>query len=122
LPKLNLDKEKIELAFNHLLENAVKYTPEFGTIKVIIKSDKKNIKIKISDNGIGIPEKDKKKLFTKFFRAENVVHMQTEGSGLGLYIAKNIIERHNAKITFKSKEGIGTEFNLSFPINAQVNN
>ena len=117
LPKLDLDQEKIELVFNHLLENAVKYTPEHGTVEIAIKIEKKHIKIKIADNGIGIPKKDQKKLFTKFFRAENVVRMQTEGSGLGLYIAKNIIEKHNGKIICKSKEGVGTEFNLIFPIN-----
>ena len=74
------------------------------------------IKIKIKDSGVGIPDSDKQKLFTKFKRGSNVMRMQTEGSGLGLFIAKNIIEGHGGNISLNSKEGVGTEFNISIPI------
>ncbi|MBU4185853.1 MAG: ATP-binding protein [Proteobacteria bacterium] len=74
------------------------------------------LKIKIKDNGVGIPEEDKKKMFSKFFRASNVTRMQTEGSGLGLFMVKNIINKHGGEITFSSEEGVGTEFVLTLPL------
>lgn len=109
MPLMNIDKEKIELALQNVLENAVKYTPENGAITVNLELTKKQLKVKVIDNGVGIPEKNKDKLFTKFFRGENVVRMQTEGSGLGLFIAKNIINQHDGKLIINSKEGKGTE-------------
>ena len=64
----------------------------------------------VKDNGVGIPHEDQEKLFTKFFRAKNVMRLQTEGSGLGLFIVKNIISQHGGEVSCKSKEGEGTEF------------
>lgn len=110
------DPKKMGLVIQNLLENAVKYTPEYGSIEVTLEAGDQFIRIKVKDNGVGIPEKDKTKLFSKFFRADNVVRMQTEGSGLGLFIVKNIIESHGGKITFESEEGRGTEFTFTLPI------
>jgi len=115
ISKIFLDKKKMSLVFQNLLENAIKYTPNFGTITVTIESGNKFIKVKIKDNGVGIPKIDQKKLFSKFFRAQNVIRMQTEGSGLGLFIVKNIIESHNGKILVNSEEGKGSEFILTLP-------
>jgi len=98
-----------------LLENAVKYTPDHGKIEIVISDFKKHIKVSVKDNGVGIPEEDQEKLFTKFFRAKNVKRMETEGSGLGLFIVKNVINKHNGKITCSSKEGKGTEFEFTLP-------
>lgn len=112
-----MDKSKMDLVFQNLLENAVKYTPEFGKILIAIEKGDKFLKTRIKDNGVGIPEKDQPKLFSKFFRAENVMRMQTEGSGLGLFIVKNIIKKHGGEISFKSEEGKGTEFVFTIPIN-----
>ncbi len=116
LPKIYMDKEKMILVLQNLLENAVKYTPEFGKIEVIVEVGKELMKVKIKDNGVGIPKKDKAKLFSKFFRADNVIRMQTEGSGLGLFIVKNIIEKHGGSIFCNSKEGKGAEFIFTLPI------
>ena len=111
-----MDKSRIILVLQNLLENAVKYTPEFGKVNIILESGKKFLKVRIKDNGVGIPEKDQEKMFSKFFRADNVVRMQTEGSGLGLFIVKNVIKKHGGEITFTSKEGIGTEFVFTLPL------
>jgi len=119
LPNVYMDKQKMGLVLQNLLENAVKYTPEFGKITITLEAGKKFLKVKIKDNGVGIPEKDKAKLFSKFFRAENVVRMQTEGSGLGLFIAKNVIKKHGGEITLESKEGNGTEFIFTLPLQKQ---
>jgi len=116
LPKIYFDKSKMNLVLQNLLENAVKYTPEFGKIEVSLELGDEFLKVKIKDNGVGIPEKDQEKLFSKFFRADNVMRMQTEGSGLGLFIVKNVIRKHGGEITFDSKEGMGTEFVFTIPI------
>ena len=119
MPEIYLDKERIILAFQNLLDNAVIYTPEYGKIEINLTSDNKNFKVAIKDNGIGIPKQDQAKLFSKFFRAVNAMRTKTEGSGLGLFIAKNIIERHGGEITITSQEGLGTTvtFNLPLTIN-----
>ncbi len=116
MPKIYMDKDRIVLVMQNLLENAVKYTPEYGKIEVIIETKEDVLKVKIKDNGVGIPEKDQEKLFLKFFRASNVVRLQTEGTGLGLFIAKNIIDKHNGKIWMKSEEGKGTTACFSLPL------
>ena len=73
----------------------------------------------VKDQGIGIPKDQQKFLFTKFFRARNAVHAQTEGSGLGLWIANEIMKQHNGVILFESEVDKGTTFTLQFPIPAK---
>ena len=116
MPDIYMDKEKIRLVLQNLLENAIKYTPENGKVDFRIKKVNKKITIKVKDNGVGIPKKDQRKLFSKFFRAENVIKMQTDGTGLGLFIANNVIKKHGGKIEYKSEEGRGTEFTIHLPI------
>jgi PAS domain S-box-containing protein len=116
LPTLNVDREKMELAVQNLLENAVKYTPEGGKIVVSLEKDVHDVIFKIKDTGVGIPAAQHERIFTKFFRGDNVIRMETEGSGLGLYTTRNIIEAHKGKIWFDSKEGAGTTFTFTIPI------
>ncbi len=116
LPKIYMDKTKMDLAITNLLENAIKYTPEHGKISLSVEAGDKFIKVRMKDNGVGIPKNDLPKLFTKFFRAVNVIRMQTEGSGLGLFMVKNIIKRHGGEIMVNSEEGKGTEFIFTLPI------
>jgi signal transduction histidine kinase len=116
LPNVMLDKERMTLAFQNLLDNAVKYTPEYGSVEVKIFEEKEYLKISIKDDGVGIPKEDQVKLFSKFFRASNVVRMETEGTGLGLFISKNIVEQHGGTISIKSEEGHGTEVVFTIPI------
>jgi signal transduction histidine kinase len=108
-PPFSFDQEKLSIVFQNIMDNAVKYTPENGRIEIKAEQGKKYWRFSVKDNGVGIPLADRKKVFTKFFRAANVVRMQTEGSGLGLYIAKNIIEKHGGTIKCLSQEGRGTE-------------
>ena len=116
LPTLSVDREKMELAVQNLLENAVKYTPEGGKITVSLEKDSHDVIFKIKDTGVGIPAAQHERIFTKFFRGDNVIRMETEGSGLGLYTTRNIIEAHKGKIWFDSKEGAGTTFTFMIPI------
>lgn len=114
--KVMLDREKMRIALQNIIDNAVKYTKEGGNIKITLDSGQKELKIKIEDSGIGIPEDQKEKIFTKFFRGANVIRVNAAGSGLGLFIAKNIIEAHRGKIWFESNENQGSAFSVSLPI------
>jgi PAS domain S-box-containing protein len=120
LPLVNFDKEKMELAVQNLLENAAKYTPEGGNIRISLKKHEAEIVFEIKDTGVGIPESEHERIFTKFFRGDNVIKMETEGSGLGLYTTRNIIDAHRGKIWFESEEGKGTTFYFSLPFAKQT--
>jgi len=110
------DTEKLRLVLENLISNAVKYTLNHGKIEIGVKSNRGFLICSIKDNGVGIPKLQQGMVFDKFFRSDNVVKYQTEGTGLGLYIAKNIIEQSNGKIWFESKEDVGTIFSFSLPI------
>ncbi len=116
LPQLMADREMVKIAIQNIFDNALKYTPTDGTIKVFLTLDKKNVEIRIEDSGIGIPENQKDKLFGKFFRGANAAKVNNIGSGVGLFVAKSIIEAHNGKIWFESQEHMGTTFYISLPI------
>lgn len=116
LPKAMVDVEKIRLAIQNFIDNAVRYTPAGGEIIISLKAEKKEIEFSIKDTGVGVPEDQKARVFSKFFRASNVVRMETEGSGLGLFITKNIIEAHGGKVWFESREGQGTTFYFTLPV------
>ncbi len=120
LPKVYLDKERMVMVLQNLLDNAIKYTPEYGKIEIIVTTDKKFLHVKVKDQGVGISKNDQAKLFSKFFRASNALKLETEGSGLGLFIVKNIIEKHNGSIELKSEEGRGTEISFSLPIEQKL--
>ncbi len=116
LPKVLVDKEKIALAISNLVNNAIEYTLAGGKVTVEIQKREKELLCLVSDTGIGIPKDQQSRVFTKFFRATNAMRMQTEGTGLGLFITKNIIEAHGGKIWFQSEEGKGTTFYFSLPL------
>ena len=115
LPDVKIDEEKMRIVFDNLLGNALKYTPPGGTIKIIASAMDKKVSISISDSGIGIPEDQMRRLFSKFFRADNALRSETSGTGLGLYVTKNIIERLGGSIFVESKENQGTTFTLYIP-------
>ena len=116
LPQVKVDKEKITIVVQNFLDNAMKYTKE-GKITLVIEHIDGKIKISVTDTGVGIPEDQQRRLFNKFFRAANVQRMDTEGSGLGLFISKNIVEAHGGKVGFHSKIGEGSTFYFTLPAN-----
>ncbi len=122
IPKIPLDVEKMKLAVQNLIDNAIKYTPLGGEINVLLDlikfDDKKgkDIVFSVKDTGVGIPQDQHSRVFDKFFRGANVVRMNTEGTGLGIFIVKNIIEAHGGKIWFESEENKGTTFYFSLPV------
>jgi len=121
LPKVDADPERIRAVFQNLLENAVKYSRVGGTIQIGAKHEADGmILLTIKDDGIGIPKDQQKNIFSRFFRAANAVKAETDGSGLGLYIVKNIVERHGGKIWFESVEGQGVVFNFTLPVSKNL--
>lgn len=115
LPKIKIDPSKIQLVIFNLIDNALKYTSS-GEIKVSLAYKDLQIIFSVKDDGIGIPQFEQEKIFSKFFRASNIVKSNSMGTGLGLYIAKSIIEKHGGKIWFQSKEGQGSVFSFSLPV------
>jgi len=116
LPKILADPSRIRLVIENLLDNAIRYVKDSGKVKMLLEKRVQNLYFEIKDNGVGIPKEDQKYIFQKFFRSENVLKYQTQGSGLGLYISKAIIERSAGKIGFKSQEGVGSTFWFTLPI------
>ncbi len=115
LPKVMLDIEKIELAIKNLLDNAIAYTQPGGRITIFLDYNKKKIKFSIQDSGIGISKEQQKRIFSKFFRGTNAIRAETDGTGLGLFIVKNIIESHGGEVWFESEENKGTTFHFTLP-------
>ncbi|MDP3963010.1 MAG: ATP-binding protein [bacterium] len=115
LPPIAADAEKLELVVENFLDNAVSYSQPGGEVHIEAASEGAFLRCTIRDNGVGIPQAQQQLLFTKFFRGDNVVRMQTDGSGLGLYIAKNVVERHGGTINLTSQEGVGTTISFTVP-------
>lgn len=109
------DAEKIGLAIENIISNAIKYTLTGGKVEVGLHKRNNFVVFACKDNGVGIPEEQHLHVFSKFFRSDNVIKYQTEGTGLGLYIAKNVVEQSGGKIWFQSIEGVGSIFNFSLP-------
>ncbi len=118
IPKFKMDKEKISICIQNLIRNAIKYTDSEGRVTVGLKYDKKKKEVvfHVKDTGMGIPKDKQKRVFTKFFRTSKAMKKEAVGSGLGLYMTKNIIEGHKGKVWFESKEGKGSTFYFSLPV------
>jgi two-component system sensor histidine kinase ResE len=111
------DPSKLSMAISNLLDNAIKYNTANGQVTVSMQKlkDKPYVQVSIKDTGMGIPPEDLKKLFGKFFRSSNVMTKETSGSGLGLYITKNIINRHGGEISIESELNRGTTVSFTLP-------
>ncbi len=117
VPLMKADQKLLRMVVQNILSNAIKYTPDKGKVSMsLVLDDTKTIILTVSDNGYGIPKNQQSKIFTKLFRADNVIGKDTEGTGLGLYIAKSIVEQGGGKIWFTSDENKGSTFYVTLPL------
>jgi len=116
LPAVSADPKLVRIIFQNLLSNAIKYTPPSGAVTLSITLTPPNILITVTDTGYGIPSAQQNKIFTKLFRADNIRNKEIEGTGLGLYIVKSIVDASGGKIEFDSLEGKGTTFRVLMPL------
>jgi signal transduction histidine kinase len=113
------DKRRISVVLDNLISNAIKYTDKKGTVEVILENKDNMIQVSVRDNGVGIPKAEQYNISKKFFRSNNSIKNKTDGTGLGLYIAKNIVEQSGGSLWFESIENVGSEFYFTLPV---VNN
>ncbi|MBU1118351.1 cell wall metabolism sensor histidine kinase WalK [Patescibacteria group bacterium] len=115
-PKIKVDPLLIKNVVDNLISNAIEYSEGKNVITLSVKEKAKNIEISVKDKGVGIPKKDQGRVFNMFYRSDEAVKLRAEGSGLGLYIAKMIVNISGGKIWFDSKEGKGTTFYFTLPL------
>jgi len=120
IPRFLFDPDKIKLAIKNIIHNAIDYTPVNGSVTVTLKGDIPGYAVvTIQDSGIGIPREEAERLFTKFYRSKKALLMETDRSGLGLYITKYIIDCHKGTIRVDSSEGMGANVEIKIPLNTE---
>jgi PAS domain S-box-containing protein len=115
LPMLG-DEGRLDEALVNLLQNAVKYSPQGGPISVNVLADVDTVRVAITDHGIGIPLSQQPLIFDRFYRGRNVRRVQSGGMGIGLYVVKEIVERHAGTVEVQSNEGSGSTFTIVLPL------
>jgi len=113
--KISGDKSMLEMAINNLLENAVKYTPDDKEITISLQKNQGNLILEVKDQGAGIPDSEKKKIFNKFYRVGNEESRKSKGTGLGLYLTNKIVFQHKGRLTVKDNTPSGSIFEICLP-------
>ncbi len=109
------DETQLTSMFSNLVENAVKYTPPDGRVEVSGSSNESEVVVRISDTGIGIPEKNLARIFERFYRVDKARSKETGGTGLGLSIVRHVAENHGGRVTVESSLGEGSAFTVYLP-------
>ncbi len=109
------ERSKLENAIKNLIDNAIKFTPQDGTVTLSLYNDTDYVYIDVHDTGVGIPQKEQKDLFGMFSRATNILKYEYKGVGLGLYMSRLIVEAHGGRIELESEEGVGSKFSIILP-------
>lgn len=116
VPAMSLDSDKIRRVTEKLIDNAIAYNKKKGSMRVTIERNGSWVRVSVADRGIGVPNADRKRIFSRFYRASNASRVVTDASGLGLYIARHFVRAHEGKMGFTSTEGKGSTFWFDLPI------
>lgn len=117
LPPVTIDRERMKWVLNNLIENAIRYTPSGGVVRIMAEPQGEQLLVRVKDTGIGINPEDRSNIFERFYRAPNAIAKENEGNGLGLYIARTIAKDHGGDLNFAPNEdGAGTTFTVSLPV------
>jgi two-component system sensor histidine kinase VicK len=116
VPSIKIDVDLFHIVLENILSNSIKYSFEGSELKLNVRDDGEDLIISLSDSGIGIPKEDQDKIFTKMFRSDNAKLLDPDGSGLGLYICKEIVDYSGGKIWLESTIGKGSTFFISWPL------
>ncbi len=114
-----VDARRIEQVMVNLISNAIKYSPDGGTIEIVVREDKQQALVSIHDSGIGIPANQQARIFGRFTRAENAQARGITGTGLGLYLCRELVGQQGGRIWFESTEDVGSTFYVAFPLQAR---
>ena len=109
------DETKLREVIFNLIDNAIRYTSRDTQVAISVVQRANSVEFKVVDRGIGVAEVDKHRLFSKFYRADNAIAARPSGTGIGLFVAKKVIEAHDGKIIFESMLGKGSTFGFSLP-------
>jgi two-component system phosphate regulon sensor histidine kinase PhoR len=120
LPRVMADQGQLEQVLINLLENAIKYTPEGGTVSIYTEADDSFVKVLVADTGIGIPRKDLSRIFERFYRVDEARSREQGGTGLGLAIVKHIIHLHGGEVSVTSEHGKGSVFSFTLKTASKV--
>jgi signal transduction histidine kinase len=118
---ISADSKELEIIFNNLISNAVKYNKQGGRVDVFVRKDSDFLTLKVSDSGIGLSEDDKANLFQDFFRVKSLKTRNITGSGLGLSIIKKIVEMYHGDISVESTPDQGSTFTVQLPVDGEIN-
>jgi len=119
LPTVKADRQKLHLVLANLLSNAIKFTPEGGGIQVVVEAKGNEVWVSVRDTGIGIPPREQESIFDRFYQVEPSLTRRFEGIGLGLSIAKGMVELHGGRIWVESVEGMGSSFTFALPLSGR---
>lgn len=120
-PLLYLDENKVRQVVMNLIDNAIYYSPDADSVRVKLSVEDGDAVLRVIDKGMGVSDDAKKRLFTKFFRADNARKQRPDGTGIGLFLAKKVIDGHGGSLIFESKFGKGSTFGFRLPINRLEN-
>jgi len=120
LPSVYAEPNLYSQIVNNLLTNAIRYTPAGGTVVVTLARHKDGYQLDVADSGIGIPKSAQAELFKRFYRADNAKRLESEGSGLGLYLIKRILDLSGGRVWYETAEGHGTTFHVIIPLSGMV--
>jgi signal transduction histidine kinase len=115
VPAVSGERLRLEQLIDNLVSNAIKFTPAGGHVDIAVGARDGVVRLDVSDTGIGIPEEERARLFERFFRSQTALERQIQGTGLGLYISKAIVDAHGGRIAVQSEEGKGTTFMVELP-------